>query len=889
MFKKVKFSLFLFAVLNTATAQPPTHSTWNKIWADEFNGKNSDLDTEWLSDNFGYASNAISCSRWRKNAVEGNGVLRLNFIKEPTSGPGWSYEWTAANVYTKRKFKYGYFECRYKVAAATGLNNSFWLITSGTNVDTTIKRFEIDINEAHYSTSSTSTKQINTNTHNWSDRWKKPDGTETHAFAQFATNPNPWYNIATNYHIMGLEWNEKELIWYLDGKIIRRSANVKAWGAPTNCFDDAPIYLSGATGKGSIFGGLVTDAANGTFMEIDWVRVYEKSQSITQKTTCVAETTTLTVNADIPDVTKFQWEVSTFDNGTYGNWLSLSNGANYSGVSSNVLTLKNISNNLAKARFRCFLVTDSSANAKAYPKNFARYSSPITLSLNPRLTVTANTNTPNFLNSTVRFTANTTGGTSDYTYNWSGVAGFTSTEANPFIPNFSATNNGLYSVIVTDKNGCTNSATVTVDAIASTNAAIAVTISTPTKATVLSNLLLNATASGGSGIYSTYLWAGPNGFSSTLQSPTIANLSTANSGVYTVFITDNAGFTSSKSINIGVEKANQTLNFESIANQSYTAAESAPIELNAMASSNLAVKYKSSNTILASIVGNKLIASRKRYDYSIELPSPINTDKVRIFSNQTPHFHIREFRAFAPNAEYPNPASETADSDIPTLVNYAQSADTKVASSGVYSPDFIYQPKNVIDGLSSSSWVSQTGTGSKWIELTFANDVQIGCIQFTNGWFGSGVWNGLMTDIVVQYWDGTTWRNIYNCNTTITAIQEGDNTYMAVQKSQQLCFNTNDKTISSPITSISPVLSEIKSLKIYPVPTSQDLSIVLEGKIGDNKEGLLTVYDILGKEIVNQKWQNEATSWNVSNLNSGTYYVDIQIDNQVFRGKFIKQ
>ncbi len=889
MVKYLHILLFLVAALTIATAQPPAHSTWNKIWADEFNGKNAELDIDWLSDNFGYASNSISCSRWRKNAVEGNGVLRLNFIKEPTSGTGWSYDWTAANIYTKRKFKYGYFECRYKIAAATGLNNSFWLISAGNNADTTIKKFEIDINEAHYSTTSTGTKQIATNTHNWSDRWKKTDGTETHAFAQFSTNPNPWYNIATNYHIMGLEWNEKELIWYLDGKIIRRSANVKAWGAPTNCFDEAPIYLSGATGKGSIFGGLVTDAANGTFMEVDWVRVYEKAPEVTQKTTCIGETTTLSVKADIPDATKFQWEMSTMNNGTYSNWQPLTEGTNYVGVSSNVLTLKSTPTNLDKARFRCFLLTDSSANAKAYPRNFARYSNPITLSLTPTLTVKATTNLPNFLNSTVRFTTNTTGETSDYTYNWSGVAGFTSTEANPFITNFSATNNGIYSVTVTDKNGCTNAATVTVNAVASSNVALAVTISTPTKVPVLSNLLLNATASGGSGVFSNYLWTGPNGFSSTLQNPTISKVSTANSGIYTVFITDNAGFTSSKSINVTVEKATQTLNFDSITNQNYTGTESAPIILNATTSSNLAVKYKSSNTVLASIVGNTLIANRKRYDYSIELPNSISTTKVRIFSNQTPHFHIREFRAFAPNTEYPNPASETADSDIPTLVNYALSADTKVATSGVFSPDFIYQPKNAIDGLSSSSWVSQTGTGAKWVELTFAADVPIGCIQFTNGWFGSGVWNGLVTDIAVQYWDGTAWRNIYNCNTTISAIQEGDNTYLPVQKSQNLCFNIADKTISSSITSISPIFSEIKNLKIYPVPTSQNLNVVLEGEMLTNKEGFLTVYDILGKTVVHQKWQNGTTTIPIENWNTGMYHIDIQIDNQVFRGKFIKQ
>jgi Zn-dependent metalloprotease/subtilisin-like proprotein convertase family protein len=64
--------------------------------------------------------------------------------------------------------------------------------------------------------------------------------------------------------------------------------------------------------------------------------------------------------------------------------------------------------------------------------------------------------------STIQFTA--AGG---ITYSWSGPGGFTSSIANPTIPNATATNNGLYSCIITDASGCSGLATAVVSVSAS--------------------------------------------------------------------------------------------------------------------------------------------------------------------------------------------------------------------------------------------------------------------------------------------------------------------------------------------------------------------------------------------------------------------------------------
>lgn len=386
---------------------PGGAAAWKLAWSEEFNGANADLDQRWISQNG--PSGHILCSRWRDNAVVNHGTLRLINKKEKRGGQ----EWTSGSILTKQKFLYGYFECRYRYAAAEGTNNSFWLMTQNKGRPTKGKNFEIDINEGHYP------NRINTNIHNWSDikvvngRHTHPSSskgfsfgarpdvtlqfeipvktrrirlTSTHRghfhlgefriypvhpkgypdpfspsadrdkpglvnFAKDAsiqvsgTHPNgkdsarnlvdgriqttwisqiendksveftlaaeqtigciqfvhgrkengtwksmmdhyrveyhdgsKWvlmskfdildgeYNFAREFHTYGLEWNEKELVFYFNGKAIRREKN-------TFCFSESPVWLSLAIIK---WAGDVTDAIDGTFMEVDYVRVYQR-------------------------------------------------------------------------------------------------------------------------------------------------------------------------------------------------------------------------------------------------------------------------------------------------------------------------------------------------------------------------------------------------------------------------------------------------------------------------------------------------------------------------------------------------------------------------------------------------------------------------------------
>ncbi len=145
------------------------------------------------------------------------------------------------------------------------------------------------------------------------------------------------------------------------------------------------------------------------------------------------------------------------------------------------------------------------------------------------------TGTTSFLVNTVEPTAASSAGcvgeaisltaTGGGTYSWSGPNGFSSTNQNPQIMASTAGDAGVYTVQVT-KNGCTAAANTTV--VMSTGMP-GIEANDPVCAG--GTLMLSATGGG-----TTYSWTGPNGFTSTLQSPSISNVTAAAAGTYNVTI-----------------------------------------------------------------------------------------------------------------------------------------------------------------------------------------------------------------------------------------------------------------------------------------------------------------------------------------------------------------
>jgi gliding motility-associated-like protein len=122
------------------------------------------------------------------------------------------------------------------------------------------------------------------------------------------------------------------------------------------------------------------------------------------------------------------------------------------------------------------------------------------------------------------------GGNGPYVFNWSGPAGFTSSVQNPVLSICGLINNGTNSLTVTDANGCINTVTLGVVVNPTPN----IVVSNPT---VCVNQSINLTSTGGS----TYLWSGPNSFTSNIQNPSIPSATTTMTGAYNVTVTTAAG------------------------------------------------------------------------------------------------------------------------------------------------------------------------------------------------------------------------------------------------------------------------------------------------------------------------------------------------------------
>lgn len=171
--------------------------------------------------------------------------------------------------------------------------------------------------------------------------------------------------------------------------------------------------------------------------------------------------------------------------------------------------------------------------------------------VNPKPVLTATSNSPVCIGANIHLQSNPTNGSGVYsTYSWTGPNGFTASAKDPVRTSATLLHTGTYSVTVTDNAGC--SATASTSVAVSTLAAP--TITPNSNAPLCGGSLLNLTSapSGGSGTYSSFKWAGPNGFSQMVQNPPGFAASALSAGVYTVSVTDNRGCIGTNTLNVVV-------------------------------------------------------------------------------------------------------------------------------------------------------------------------------------------------------------------------------------------------------------------------------------------------------------------------------------------------
>ena len=205
----------LIAAFPASAGTPPT-GRWEPIvemW-DEFNGAQLDP-KKWHDHNPYYPGNKPGIFM-PHNVKQGNGELSLYTRMEevPAAPPGY-HSFTTAAIRSKNLVKYGYFEARAKVMKSKSFSAFFlyrWTETA---------TFEIDIFEISGASPGRETS-LHTNVHVYRGLAGQENDQNT------STNPKIWKTatpLADDYHLYGLEWDEKEIKWYFDGKIIRTMSN----------------------------------------------------------------------------------------------------------------------------------------------------------------------------------------------------------------------------------------------------------------------------------------------------------------------------------------------------------------------------------------------------------------------------------------------------------------------------------------------------------------------------------------------------------------------------------------------------------------------------------------------------------------------------------------
>lgn len=208
---------FSFGSQNVQAA-PPSGSKWEPIpeLTDEFEGdaldaaKWFDHNPNWKGRRPGYFSTS--------NVTVSDGKLHLTARAEDLPGlPEGYHTFTTAAVKGKALVKYGYFEikCRPMKSKAS---SAFWFYNSTKEEWTEIDVFEIA---------------------GMGDKWKNAYHMNVHVFHTPTENKHwskagKWtapYDLADEYHVYGLEWDEKVIRWCVDDQVVREIENTH-WHQP---------------------------------------------------------------------------------------------------------------------------------------------------------------------------------------------------------------------------------------------------------------------------------------------------------------------------------------------------------------------------------------------------------------------------------------------------------------------------------------------------------------------------------------------------------------------------------------------------------------------------------------------------------------------------------
>lgn len=258
-----RFIFFLFSILLiSCTKEHPApfisggSNGWvyNERISDEFDGDTLDL-TRWYDHNPHWLGREPSY--FSANNVElRDGMLVLHGKREDLPElPAGYHTFTSAAVQSVDTVLYGFFEIKCK-AMNSALSSAFWLY-----VQDSVKQEEIDIFEicGRNDTDPNFDKTYFATSH----YILKKENVHISDHVAHKTDDR----LADQFIVSGLEWTRDEIVWYVNGEVVRRRKN-DFWHSPETINFDSEAFPS--------WWGLPSENDNGGEFQIEYFRYWTK-------------------------------------------------------------------------------------------------------------------------------------------------------------------------------------------------------------------------------------------------------------------------------------------------------------------------------------------------------------------------------------------------------------------------------------------------------------------------------------------------------------------------------------------------------------------------------------------------------------------------------------
>lgn len=235
---------------------------YNEAISDEFEG--TSLDTaKWFDHNPSWIGRQPSLFRPENVRVEDGMLILTGRREEVKDAPEGYHTFTTAAVQSTHKVLYGFFEIRCR-PMRSALSSAFWLYISDS-----LKQEEIDIFEicGRHETDSTYPRTYFATSH----YILKPQNVQISDHVTHMSDV-PWPDRTI---VAGFKWTRDELVWYVDGKEIRRRKN-DYWHSPETINFDSEAFPT--------WWGLPGEQDQGGEFQIEYFRYWTDPKSMDELT-----------------------------------------------------------------------------------------------------------------------------------------------------------------------------------------------------------------------------------------------------------------------------------------------------------------------------------------------------------------------------------------------------------------------------------------------------------------------------------------------------------------------------------------------------------------------------------------------------------------------------